>query len=119
MLMLILITSSIATIIALFSLIVSIVEHNFKWAVIWTLCLGFNVICLVSTLDNLDKLYSQTNNVETSKQNAKDVDEWKTNNVEMSKPNAKDVYEGKTTLRIVYEDSIPVDTIVVFKKDFR
>ena len=77
------------------------VEHNFKWAVIWTLCLGFNVICLVSTLDNLDKLYSQTNNVE------------------MSKPNAKDVYEGKTTLRIVYEDSIPVDTIVVFKKDFR
>lgn len=119
MLILILITSSIAAIIALFSLIISIVEHNFKWAAIWTLCLGFNVICLVSTLDNLDKLYSKTNNVEMSKQNTKDVDEGKTNNVEMSKPDAKDVYEGKTTLRIVYEDSIPVDTIVVFKKDFR
>ena len=38
---------------------------------------------------------------------------------EMSQPTAKDVYEGKTTLRIVYEDSIPVDTIVVFKKEFR
>ena len=116
MLILILITSSIAAIIALFSLIISIVEHNFKWAAIWTLCLGFNVMCLVSTLD---KLYNQTNNVEMSKQNTKDVDEVKNNNVEMSKPDAKDVYEGKTTLRIVYEDSIPVDTIVVFKKDFR
>ena len=96
MLILILITSSIAAIIALFSLIVSIVEHNFKWAVIWTLCLGFNVMCLVSTLNKLDKLYN------------------KTNNVEISKPNAKDVYEGKTTLRIVYEDSIQIDTIKVF-----
>lgn len=118
MLILILITSSIAAIIALFSLIISIVEHNFKWATIWTLCLGFNVMCLVSTLNKLDKLYN-SNNVEMSKQNTKDVDEEKTNNVEMSKPDAKDVYEGKTTLRIVYEDSIPVDTIVVFKKDFR
>lgn len=37
----------------------------------------------------------------------------------MPKPTAKDVYGCKTTLRIVYEDSIPVDTIVVFKKEFR
>ena len=119
MLIFILITSSIAAIIALFSLIISIVEHNYKWVVIWTLCFGLNVIYLVLTLNKLNKLYNQTNNVEMSKQNAKDADEGKTNNVEMSKPDAKDVYEGKTTLRIVYEDSIPVDTIVVFKKDFR
>ena len=97
MLILILVTSSIAAIIALFSLIISIVEHNFKWAIIWTLCFGFNIICLVLTLDKLDKLYNQTNNVE------------------ISKPNAKDVYEGKTTLRIVYGDSIQIDTIEVFK----
>ena len=57
-----------------------------------------NVIYLVHSLD---KLYNQSNSVEMSKQNTKDVD------------------EGKTTLRIVYEDSIPVDTIVVFKKEFR
>lgn len=37
----------------------------------------------------------------------------------MSKQNAKDAYEVKTTLRIVYEDSISVYTIVMFKKDFR
>ena len=40
-------------------------------------------------------------------------------NVEISTPTAKDVYDGKTTLKIVYEDFIPVDTIVVFKKEFR
>lgn len=32
------------------------------------------------------------------------------------KPTAMDVYKGKTTLEITYRDSIPVDSIVVFKK---
>ena len=31
------------------------------------------------------------------------------------KPTAMDVYQGKTTLQITYEDSIPVDSVVVFK----
>ena len=31
------------------------------------------------------------------------------------KPQAIDVYKGKTTLEITYKDSIPQDTIVVFK----
>ena len=31
-------------------------------------------------------------------------------------PTAIDVYRGKTTLEITYKDSIPVDTVVVFKK---
>lgn len=31
-------------------------------------------------------------------------------------PTAIDVYRGKTTLQITYRDSIPVDTVVVFKK---
>lgn len=31
------------------------------------------------------------------------------------RPTALDVYQGKTTLQITYRDSIPVDTIVVFK----
>lgn len=35
------------------------------------------------------------------------------------KPTAIDVYRGKTTLQITYEDSIPVDSIVVFKPEFR
>ena len=30
-------------------------------------------------------------------------------------PQAIDVYRGNTTLQITYKDSIPVDTIVVFK----
>lgn len=30
-------------------------------------------------------------------------------------PQAIDVYRGKTTLEITYKDSIPVDTVVVFK----
>lgn len=30
-------------------------------------------------------------------------------------PTALDVYNGKTTLEITYKDSIPVDTVVVFK----
>ena len=31
-------------------------------------------------------------------------------------PTAMDVYQGKTTLEITYRDSIPVDSVVVFKK---
>jgi len=31
-------------------------------------------------------------------------------------PSALDVYQGKTTLRITYQDSIAVDSIVVFKE---
>ncbi len=31
------------------------------------------------------------------------------------KPQAIDVYRGKTTLEITYKDSIPVDSVVVFK----
>ena len=32
-----------------------------------------------------------------------------------NKPTAMDVYQGKTTLEITYKDSIPVDSVVVFK----
>ena len=32
-----------------------------------------------------------------------------------SKPQAIDVYRGKTTLQITYQDSVPVDTVVVYK----
>ena len=32
-------------------------------------------------------------------------------------PSAIDVYRGKTTLEITYRDSIPVDTVVVFKDE--
>lgn len=32
-----------------------------------------------------------------------------------SKPTALDVYQGKTTLEITYKDSIPIDSVVVFK----
>ena len=35
------------------------------------------------------------------------------------KPAPMDVYQGKTVLQITYEDSIPVDSIVVFKPEFR
>lgn len=35
------------------------------------------------------------------------------------KPTALDVYQGKTTLEITYKDSIPIDTIVVFKDEFK
>lgn len=34
-------------------------------------------------------------------------------------PTSLDVYQGKTTLEITYRDSIPVDTIVVFKEEFK
>ena len=33
-------------------------------------------------------------------------------------PTAKSVYEEKTTLEITYRDSIPIDTVVVFKPEF-
>lgn len=34
----------------------------------------------------------------------------------MKGPTAMDVYKGKTTLQIIYKDSIPVDSVVVFKE---
>lgn len=33
-----------------------------------------------------------------------------------STPQAIDVYRGKTTLEITYKDSIPIDSVVVFKE---
>ncbi len=30
-------------------------------------------------------------------------------------PEAIDVYRGKTTLKITYENNVPIDTVVVFK----
>lgn len=93
----IIIINVIGAVIALVGAILHAIKCNFKWAIILTLCFCLNVILFI---DNLDESYYQNDN-------------------DMSKPTAKDVYEGKTTLRIVYEDSIPVDTIVVFKKEFR
>lgn len=43
------------------------------------------------------------------------IDAW----FQQDYPSAKSVYEGKTTLQITYEDSIPVDTVVVYKPEFR
>ena len=34
-------------------------------------------------------------------------------------PTAMDVYQGKTTIEITYRDSIPVDSVVVFKEEFK
>ena len=34
-------------------------------------------------------------------------------------PTALDVYEGNTTLEITYRDSIPVDSTVVYKEEFK
>ena len=31
-------------------------------------------------------------------------------------PSALDVYKGKTVLKINYEDKVPVDTVVIYKK---
>lgn len=31
-------------------------------------------------------------------------------------PSALDVYKGKTALKITYEDKVPVDTVVIYKK---
>lgn len=35
--------------------------------------------------------------------------------ISLAKPTAMDVYRGRTTLEITYKDSIPVDSVVVFK----
>lgn len=35
---------------------------------------------------------------------------------EDSSPKAIEVYQGKTTLEVTYRDSIPVDSVVVYKK---
>jgi len=36
--------------------------------------------------------------------------------INISSPQAIDVYRGRTTLEITYKDSIPVDSVVVFKE---
>ena len=35
--------------------------------------------------------------------------------ISISAPKAIDVYRGRTTLEITYKDSIPIDSVVVFK----
>lgn len=37
---------------------------------------------------------------------------------EIPKPKPIDVYRGKTTLRVTYQDTIPVDTVVIWKTEF-
>lgn len=34
-----------------------------------------------------------------------------------SQPKAIDVYRGNTTIQVTYKDSIPIDTVVVFKSE--
>lgn len=34
-------------------------------------------------------------------------------------PTAIEVYQGKTTLEITYRDSIPIDSTVVYKEEFK
>ena len=41
--------------------------------------------------------------------------EAKQEEVQRTIPTALDVYRGRTTLQITYKDSIPIDTVVVFK----
>lgn len=36
--------------------------------------------------------------------------------VTYNEPTALDVYQGKTTLRITYDNNVPVDTVVIYKK---
>ena len=36
-----------------------------------------------------------------------------------NKPTALDVYQGNTTLEITYRDNIPIDSVVVFKDEFK
>lgn len=36
--------------------------------------------------------------------------------IKIKTPQAIDVYRGKTTLEITYKDSIPIDSVVVFKE---
>lgn len=96
--MILVIINVIGVIASLIGVIFNYLNDNSKLASVLALCFGLNMIFLVK---NIDKLHNQNDNIE------------------ISTPTAKDVYDGKTTLRIVYEDSIPVDTIVVFKKEFR
>ena len=35
--------------------------------------------------------------------------------IKINEPTAMDVYKGKTTLEITYRDSVPIDSVVVFK----
>ncbi len=37
--------------------------------------------------------------------------------VSEDKPTALDVYQGRTTLEITYRDSVPTDSIVIFKNN--
>lgn len=37
-------------------------------------------------------------------------------NYAIEAPSALDVYKGKTILKITYEDKVPVDTVVIYKK---
>lgn len=37
----------------------------------------------------------------------------------IANPSAKDVYRGKTELRITYDGNIPVDTTVIYKKQYK
>lgn len=37
-------------------------------------------------------------------------------NLSENKPQAIDVYRGNTTLQITYQDSIAIDTVVIFKR---
>lgn len=39
--------------------------------------------------------------------------------ISKDKPTSLDVYQNKTTLEITYRDSIPVDSVVVFKEEFK
>lgn len=39
--------------------------------------------------------------------------------IPMRNPQAIDVYRNRTTLEITYRDSIPVDSIVVWKQEFK
>lgn len=91
------IINAIGAIMSLIFAISNAIKDDFKWAIIFTLCFALNITSLVLNLNEFNQ----------------------NDNIEISQPTAKDVYDGKTTLRIVYEDSIPVDTIVVFKKEFR
>lgn len=39
--------------------------------------------------------------------------------ISKDEPTTLDVYQGKTTLEITYRDSIPVDSAIVFKDEFK
>ena len=39
--------------------------------------------------------------------------------ITITSPSAIDVYQGKTTLQITYRDSIAVDSVVVYKPQFK